>query len=76
MAPGHWWDLWLQWHLLALSHTYSVTPSAACLVIGRPVGNKPDVWRIDAEELAFREQKFLKRAQHYHRQLEKVTLCA
>jgi len=61
---------------LAIAHTYSVTPSAACLVIGRPTGMKPDVWRIDADELEFREQKFLKRAQHYHRQMEVLTACA
>ncbi len=57
---------------LGLQHTYHVRPERAALVIGRPTGTKPDVWILDSDELAHREEKFLDRLDQYQKQLTRV----
>jgi len=51
---------------LGLQHTYGIRPTKGVLVIGRPVGTRPDVWEIDDHELARREDKFLSRVAQFH----------
>lgn len=58
---------------LGLQHTYDVRPSRGVLVIGRPVGNKPDVWEIDQQELRRREAKFLKRVEQYQEDRDRLA---
>ena len=57
---------------LALSHTYSVTPNKAMLVIGRPSATKPDIWEVNEEELDQLEVQFIERLQRYQNELNPV----
>jgi len=61
---------------LGLQHTYEIRPFKGVLVIGRPVGTRPDVWEIDEYELARREDKFLERVAQYQQLLGQTGVPA
>lgn len=50
----------------ALKHVYGVTAERALLVIARPSGTTPDVWELDAEELAEATCAFEERLKRYY----------
>ena len=66
------YKLQLAAYRLGLSHTYSVTPNKAMLVIGRPSATKPDIWEVNEEELDQLEVQFIERLQRYQNELSPV----
>lgn len=60
---------------MGIRHTYNFEVEKGVLVIGRPTGNKPDVWELSCEELDRREAKFLERVRQYQGQLGRVETC-
>lgn len=51
----------------AIKYVYGVAPERALLVIARPSGSTPDIWELNAEELAEATCAFEKRLQQFYK---------
>lgn len=53
-------------YAMGLRYVYGVTPQRALLVIARPAGAGPDIWELDADELAAATTRFKARLKAYY----------